>query len=352
MKWLFYLICWSGLMASETYKPLDHPAQLERKIRGFSEPCASLKIRSENSARLLSFHYKEGQVLSSTDGSRPLIASQDSKFSELDLKAVQTSIESDQAQLAIQKSKLASQERLIQYKKLELDRISPLAKEGKIAQSLLDRAMFEFDQARLKAKEFQAQLLLQENTLKEALVRKQVSQERLDRFQITGPSGWLLNKYLVEPGTWLNPGDPICELVDLRQLSLYFRLSEKELSTLREQGIQLWSLKEKRFVKATIHHIDLNFDQNSRKQLLELRIISDQLKKASGGQEFELQIKIDYPRPTVLIPEKFLFKKLARHYVRLQDGSDLAINPLRKVDGQYVVDGEVFSAETVLKPID
>jgi membrane fusion protein, multidrug efflux system len=196
------------------------------------------------------------------------------------------------------------------------------------------------------------QINSQKKALDQAQIKIEIAQEKLLRHKISGPSQWVLNKRLIEPGSWLNPGDAICELVDLRQLSIYFRLGQNEIHHLQKTKLQLWSLSQEKYIEASIHHIDLNFDQNSRKQLLEIRITNNPTHPIISGQEFELQLKVDYPNPTVLIPAKFVFKKLARHYVKLENGTDIAINPLRKISGQYVVDGKHFNSSSTLMVID
>lgn len=327
-----------------------NPALMSRVISGFTEPSAFLDIKAENPGRLQKLHFEEGQVLEG-GSSKVLIAGQDSTFASLDVKAAKAAVHSQKKQLEKRNSELAVQERSVAYRLLEFNRLSKLVKEGKIARSAYDQAQFEYESARLGMEDLKSAIAVQKQAIEESEILLSKAEETLSRFSLYGPGGWVVNRRYVEEGSWINSGDSICQLVDLRELSLFFRLSSAEVRVLKQGNIKLFNKENGSEVKARVHHIDLNFDPVSRKQLVELRLPSNQFNSPSGGIEIELTLNLPYPRPAVLIPDSYILRKLEQDYVLLKDGSEIVLKPLRRLKNHVIVERSDLPVKALLKQV-
>ena len=161
-----------------------------------------------------------------------------------------------------------------------------------MAKANFDRVLYDYDQAVLKHVETEQSVALQKQLITEAEVNLERIRERLKRHSIYGPGGWVLNKRYAEAGSWLKAGDLICQLVDVRELSVNLRLSQKEYEILKSGKFELSHKGTK--IKAHFHKSDLTYDPVSRKRHVELRIPQNEFSEAAGGLEVQLNIQIDY----------------------------------------------------------
>ena len=350
MKLFIYLVSILSLNAVELWSVHDHPAKLNRVISGFSQPCRTLDIRAEYPGRLLSFPIQEGQTLSATN--RQTVATQDSRLAKLNHDASANQIISQKKQIELLEQELNSLQRATAYRKLELERIRQLSNDGKVAKANFDRVLYEYDQATLAESRTLSSIAVQTQAHKQASIEHELSKEKLQRFTHSAPEGWTLNKRLREPGSWLNAGEALAQFVDLRELSLFFRLSHEEIEQLPKKELKLKHKLTQKLIPARIHHIDLEFDEKSRKQLVEIRVSGKDLKHARGGQEFSLTLSLNYSIAAVYIPKAYVFTKLEKYYVKMENQQDRAINVLRKNKDNFIVEASSFKKQDKLQKID
>ena len=327
------------------WEPHKHPAKLQRLITGFTEPCKFLTLKAEYPSRLINFELNEGDVLKGPKG-KIIVAKQDTTLVELELKAGKAALESQKQTLKTQHARAELEKRHVKYRKLEMDRIKRLSDDGKIAKSNFDRALYEYDEAQLKLFEVNQNIALQNQVITEAEIKIETVKEKLKRHYITGPKGWVLNSQEVEAGTWLNANDTICQLVDIRQLSINFRLSQEEYQVLTSSPIQLSFQKQN--LKSIIHRSDLSYDPVSRKRHVELRINSTQLKDAAGGLKVQLELLVDYPSPAVLVPRDFIHSGLEQSWLINSKNQKIIIQPLRRDKGFYIIKESEIPKDSIL----
>lgn len=347
---LFSLLMGASLLAQESWKVDEHPALLSRLISGFTEPSAVLEIKAEYAGRLLELKYDEGALLTAQNAP-VLVARQDGHLAQLELGRAQAALRSQQALLEKRESEKQVQERVAAHYEREMKRLSKLAEKGQVPRSQFDLVKFDYERAKLQIKDFDAAIAVQKAAIKEAEVAVAQAQEVLSRYDLHAPSGWVVNKRLVEQGAWLRAGETLYQLVNLQELSVYLRLSAEELSAVRKGDFVLTDKQTRKSLKARVHHIDLSFDPASRKRLVELRLDAQQFTQASGGIELELQLELPYPRPAVFIPSRFVFRKLEQDTVRLATGEEIALTPLRRVAEGIIVERSDLPAEAVLTEV-
>ncbi len=342
---IFLLCLYPLLIFSDEWVPHDHPAKLKRTIIGFTQPSEYLELKAEYPARLIEYELEEGQTLKGIQ-KKILIAKQDSKLIELELESALASLKSQEHNLKTQRAQVAVQKRAASYRNLEMERIRELTKEGKIAQASFDKAQFEYDQAQLNLIQQEQGVELQKQIIVENQVKVADVKERLHRHKIFGPKNWVLNEKYQEVGAWLNANDLICQLVNLQNLSIEFRLSDEEYQALKDKAIYLTIQNKK--IPTQIVRTDHNYDPISRKRLVELSVKGSELSEASGGIEAQLELSISYPKPALLIPERFINLRLEQRWVVAKSGERFPITTLRKNKNMYVISKDSIPPGTVL----
>jgi hypothetical protein len=345
---LFILLSLSTyLVAQDTWKPADNPAQLVRTISVFTEPSAFLDIKAEFPERLEVINFKEGETIKG-DQKKILIASQNNRQAEIALDRTKATFIREEAALKKKISEKAIQVRDVKYRELEMRRLKGLSKEGKVSRASFDLVDFEFERAKLQLVDMETAIDVQKQVINEQKVSIKKAEEDLSRFNLYAPEGWILNERFIEPGSWVKAGEKICQLVDIRTLSVYVRLNEEELESLKKNPLNLKMKRSQKSLKAKIHRVDLVFDPISRKRLVEMRIDAKELGEAAGGIELQLKLKVPYPKPAVEIPNHFIFRKLEQNYIKLQSGEEIALIPLRKTKSSIIVNQSVLPDDAIL----
>ena len=342
------IFCMSSL-AQETWNPDKNPASLTRLISSFTEPSAFLEIKAEYPGKLETFDIMEGKALEG-DSEKVLIAVQDSKLAAIEVERAKAALKSEEKMLVKKQSEKKIMEREVAYRLLEVKRLETLAKEGKVTKSSFDRTKFDYDSSLLKIADIDNAILVQTQALELHKVAIAKAEEDLRRYKIYGPKGWVLNERLIEPGSWINAGERIAQLVDVRTLSIFFRLNEEEVEALEMEKVQLKVKRTQNILPIKLHRMDLAFDPVSRKRLVEFRVDTSQV-KISTGTKVELSLEVPYPKPAVKIPSSFVFKKFEQDYVKSSDGEDIALIPLRKTKDSIIINRSVLPDKiTLVKP--
>ena len=211
------LICFvcAGLYAEEVkeWKPADHPAMLTRSMTGFTEPRAFMDVKAEYAGRLLKWSISEGsEVKGAKDQKRILLAQQDDRLAKLSVSKEEASLESQKQLLKTRQAEEALLVREVAFRKLEMDRIAGLAKEGKVPVANFDQAVFDFDRTKLALQQAKENVALQKQAVLEQEVNLEQAQEILSRYQLMAPKGWVLNERVLEESSWVNAGQVVARL--------------------------------------------------------------------------------------------------------------------------------------------
>ena len=336
---------------SEYWYPNQNPAMIERKITAFTTPSRTLEVSAEFAGRVESIAVNEGETIQGNSDSRTPVVTLDTRFVAIAKDRAETALKKAITEVEQSKTELALAERQLEFHRHEVKRIESLASSGKIRKSDLDAAKFEADRSALQVERAQSTLALADTAIEDARHQLADVVERLDRHSIDVPSGWVVLERLVEPGTIVNAGQTLLRLADVSELAIELRLSEAEITALKQDEDILLTFRHHNFnpVKAQIYRIDVNHDPVTNKRLVELRIPGESAPAPSGGLEVSLTLTISDPSGLILVPEDFLTLRFEQYFVTFKDGKESSVIPLRE-QGKYVlISGQELPDSAVLK---
>lgn len=210
----------------------------------------------------------------------------------------------------------------IDYFSKQVDRYKKLVKLKNSAQQQLENAEREF---------FSAQ-----NQLAVTQVQAKILAERKRRYCIAAPKGWLTKERLIEPGQWINKGEPIAKLGDFSRLLIPFALSMEEYQVLRsnKDDIRIRLPDLDTIVPARIERISPAFDEQSRKIMLELEISSGPA-QYRGGLRAELTLSLSDKSGAILAPISALKQQYEQYWLKKPDGEQIRVVYLGKTSSGY-----------------
>jgi RND family efflux transporter MFP subunit len=209
----------------------------------------------------------------------------------------------------------------ITYFRNEVNRYSKLLTNNSSTKSQLDTAQRSLDKSMslYKALKIEADIL----------------RERRERLCITAPIGWQVIERYVEPGTWVNAGEPVVEVGDYTRLSAPFALSIVEFQALKEQqqsGIKVTLPELNVELPARLIRISPAFYEKSRKIHLELEL-SQGLPIHRGGLRVELALNIPMNTGAVLVPIRAIQKRYEQFWLKSTNGSEISVVYLGRHNG-------------------
>lgn len=240
-------------------------------LTGFTRARTSMKLTSQLTDRLTEVKAEVGDKI----GSDGVFARLDTTYAKLDLGKIQ-----------IDQNKLVSK---ITYLEKEARRFQTLFQKQSTAEAKLDSLLQDLAQARL--------------ALRSLKNEEKKLQEHLQRHTITAPPGWQVIKRYAEPGEWVIGGTPLAEVGDFQTLLVPLAVSHEEYTWIKERSEEL-SLRLPELnltAKAQLHSVSPNFDQQTRKLNLEIKIIST-LPEQRGGIRAELTTQLPDPANALLVP--------------------------------------------------
>ncbi|MEW8278585.1 MAG: efflux RND transporter periplasmic adaptor subunit [Candidatus Thiodiazotropha sp.] len=278
------------------------PALQREVLSGFTRARSRVLLAAENAGRIESV---SGDVGDRIEEGEPF-ACQDQTFINMELR----SNEAERDALAVDKA----------YFRKEVARYRRLLQQNSSSQSQLDAALRSLDKI---------------NTQLVALtVAADILKERKKRLCIMAPAGWRVVKRYIEPGEWVNTGEPVVDLGDYHSLVVPFALSMAEYQALKalegELRLTLPDLKSE--VDAAILRVSPAFDEVSRKINIELEIALDP-SLARGGLRVELALDIPLRGDAVLIPERALKQRYEQYWLQRADGEELRVVYLGRIKG-------------------
>lgn len=162
------------------------------------------RLSTEVSGLVQTIHVDEGSMVKTGD----LLLTLDPEMAAQTTQAAEASTRKATEELADARRRLEDGERLAKKKTLSENELKSLQAEVNIANANLQR--------------FRAEQRLQ--------------QIRLQRHQLLAPFTGVISKKLIEAGEWVQPGDPVLELVANRGLRIDFQLPQKEYPRVKKDS--------------------------------------------------------------------------------------------------------------------
>jgi RND family efflux transporter MFP subunit len=270
------------------------PAFQQELLSGFTRERTRLVLSAETSGRVVEVNGDVGDV---TAEGEPF-ACLDPTFIDLELAA--------------NRAERKAQEVDLVYFRKEVKRIRQLLAQKSSSESQLDVAVRDLDRIRV-------QLEAQE-------IAGRTLQERKQRHCIRPPAGWRIISRQVEPGEWINAGEPVVVVGDYRTLLVPFALSMDEYQALQARGDEL-SLRlpqQGGEVSASLLRVSPAFDETSRKIAVELEI-GEGIEARRGGLRAELALAIPLNSGAVVVPESALLQRYEQYWLKRPDGEAVRV---------------------------
>jgi len=226
---------------------------------GEIEPKTKVEISAKVSARVVELPFEEGDTVSGgdPDANPPVPGSVliklDSKDLESRLRSAQANYKAQQAQLEVEKSRVASQLATMQGSTASLKQAErDFERQKKLLQSQ-DISQSTFDQTRCRVDELKSQYQMASHNLKAAelnlvvlshhlegsLAQIEQAREALSYTTIRSPIDGVVTRInaevgeVVMTGTMNNPGTIIMEVADLAQMLILAQVDEADVSKLK-----------------------------------------------------------------------------------------------------------------------
>lgn len=289
----------------------------EVELSGFTRPRTRLQVVTEEAGRVLEVPRDVGEAVAA-DG---VFARLDPTFLALELEANE-----------VERARLGAR---IAYDLKEAERQRALVERGDTSRAALDAA---------------EQALRDDRFALDALaVAGRVLEERLQRTRVHAPAGWRVSRRQVEPGQWVNVGDPLGEVVDLSLLVVPYALTAEQYTALRARPALHLVLPElAKKVPARVHRVDPAFNPATRKIPVELAIRLEP-HEARGGWRALLALDLMAEPGTVRLPRQALRGSYGEHWLVRGDGERVTVTVLRgqetdtvTVNAPGLVPGDVF----------
>jgi RND family efflux transporter MFP subunit len=288
--------CWLLIAAAFAEEALvtAQPAFQQELLSGFTRERTRLVLSAETSGRVVEVNGDVGDI---TVGGEPF-ACLDPTFIGLELAANQAEKQALEVDLA--------------YFRKEVKRIRQLLAQKSSSESQLDAAVRNLDKTRVQLESLE--------------IAGRTLQERKQRHCIRPPAGWRIISRQVEPGEWINAGEPVVEVGDYRTLLVPFALSMDEYRALQAQGddLRLRLPQQGGEVSASLLRVSPAFDDTSRKIAVELEI-GEGVAERRGGLRAELALAIPLNSGAVVVPESALLQRYEQYWLMPPEGEAVRV---------------------------
>ncbi len=282
---LLAVLCWplfvTGVSAEER---VVRPAFQDVSLTAFTRPRAALQLVAEEKGRFSSVEVDVGDTVG--PGQR---------FGCLEPVYIDLDIEANRAR----------QERLradLDYFTRQAERFRNLVERSTSAQSNLD--------------DIERQRLGTRAGLTETEVEARELKERKRRHCIEAPQGWQVTERLVEPGQWVNAGEPVGSVADFSILLAPFALSYPEYRALtaHTDPLMVRLIDEQVDVEATPIHLNPDFDEATRKISVDLAL-EEGVPSRRGGLRVKLVLRLPDASGAILVPAAAVQERYEQHWV-------------------------------------
>ena len=308
MRLLSILICLLGLLPVSKQLLADPLAVARIAVQsetqsGFTRAHTRLILSAEESGRIETVN---GDVGDRVSAEKPIVCL-DNTYLALELRTNQAEQQALEVDMA--------------YYRKEVVRYSKLVKKNSSSESQLDSAQRNLDKTR--------------NQFKTLSIAAKILQERENRLCVSAPQGWQIIKRYVEPGQWVNAGEPVVEVGDYSRLVVPFALSSREFQALlteQESGLSVTLPDHQLAIPAQLIRLSPAFDEMSRKIHFELQL-EQGLPVKRGGLRVELSLEIPTRSGAVLVPQQVLQQRYEQYWMRRPDGSEIPVVYLGRANG-------------------
>ncbi len=291
---LMTVLCLSCLGVPESFAAKAttfrcEPASRIVSLTGFTRPRISMTLVSEESAMCTKVYADVGDTIG-----------RNGSFAELDPIFIKLEI----SQLNADRERLQSD---VTYYSKEAERYRKLVKKSTAAQSELDLHIRNLKNA--------------ESRLRATELKINIDREHLRRYTLRAPVGWRVIKRYIEPGEWVTKGEKVAELGNFRTLLVPYALTIKELKKVREMnGKVTFKLPDLNMeVAAELERISPDFDPETRKVEVDFEIRKGDF-DFRGGLRTELDLEMDDPGGSVLVPQSAVVKAYDDNFIVRPDG--------------------------------
>jgi len=298
---LFFLIAVSPINQAENTWTSIQPSYQQVSLTGFSRARDDMVLSTEVAGKVKTVFVDVGDIIAEHGN----VSCLDDTFSKIDINSTKNDIELAKIDIA--------------YYQKQVNRFSELVRKKNISLNQLD--------------DVQRQLATAKRVKTSKQLLKQRQQEKLNRHCIKSPSGWFVEERYVDPGQWLDIGNPIVKVGNYSKLLVPFALSVDELNALKsmQQNLTVWLPEYQQHIPASIERISPAFDQQSRKIQVDL-LLAKNLPVQRGGLRVNLILKLPDPDNIFLIDEKALDKRFEETWIKSKEGLSFRVNLLGRAE--------------------
>ncbi|MCI0733865.1 MAG: HlyD family efflux transporter periplasmic adaptor subunit [Methylococcaceae bacterium] len=266
----------------------------EIRLSGYTRARAVLDLATEATGKVERVFAEMGEAIG-----------QNGQFACLDQTFISLDIESNQAEIA--RTKID-----IDYFTKQVSRYEMLVSKNSSSQQQLD--------------EIQRSLAGTEQQIRTLNTRHRELLERRERFCIAAPRDWIVIERHVEPGEWVQTGDPVAKIGNFSRLLIPYALTMAEYETLQRAAEHL----EVRLpdlgitLPARVARVSPEFDEKSRKIVLDLEIAGD-LNQRRGGIRADLSLHLPDSNQSVLLPESAVDERYEQYWVQRPGGERISV---------------------------
>ncbi len=282
-------------LASEAWRPADHPAAILRPIAALTRPVHIVAVAAEVAGRVRD----PGPAMGSLIG---------------DAMGVQLDDSLAQAERVIAAVTLTQAEAEANFRRREGERIANLFGQGRISEGERDAATHAAEAADLARARAAAELARR--------------QRLVDLHRVDLPAGWQVLRRHREAGSVVQPGEPILEVGDPTAVVATVHLDEAEIAALAQAtatvGGSIFPIQAVRSSALA--------DAQSRKRPVEIELPG----AAGGGREVLVTLRLPDPSGALAIPTALIRADLDGRFVRTDDGRSLRVTILRSTGDDLV----------------
>jgi hypothetical protein len=240
-------------------------------LSGYTRSYKKALITPEVNGKLIKFNYKIGETINK----KPLVEIDDT-FIRIDIANMKNQIESNDMEIKKIKSK-------IKFFKKDYLRKKKLKEKGRTSEINYDNAVLNLEQA---------ELTLNSLNIQKEILRANLSKllEKLKRYKIFVPDGWILTNKFSEKIEIVSPAKPIAEIADYHILTVPLSVNNIELENIRKIK-KIKGYIEGEPVFAELNYINPKFNEKTRKTDIEL-VIKNYNKMHRGGLLFSFNLNI------------------------------------------------------------
>jgi multidrug efflux pump subunit AcrA (membrane-fusion protein) len=307
------------------------PATERVELSGYTRSGTTVVLVPEVTGRVLKVNYQEGDTI----GEAPVV--------EIDTTFVDFSIEATQKSLKKLDAAISRVTASMAYLEKEYARMEKLHKNEQATEVNRDAAEHSFRQAVLEREALMADREALAVTLKELAERKK-------RHKIQAPQGYVLVGRHVEPGELAAPGNPVARVGDYQELVVPLSVSSAEYKALKAFPKVFEARLEGAPVKARVHWVNPEFNEQTRKLAVELAL-TDYAGERRGGLKFSLALNIT--GEGLAVPAAAVLNQYENPKVRTKAGETVPVIVTGGTDGWIsVAPNPKIGAGTELLPAD